>query len=76
MSRPWIGAAAARAMRFMPTTLPASAKLPRDSRRYMSMEKPTMPMGMRVNSATNSRRATSGWRTNSTYLRAICFMGE
>ncbi len=54
-----------------PTAVPASAKLPRDSRRNMSIEKPTMPTGIRAMMATTSIRATSGWRTNSTYLRGM-----
>jgi hypothetical protein len=73
MMRPWIGAATAAATKFAPTAVPASAKLPSDSRRNMSIEKPTMPTGMRVTTATASRRATSGCRTNSEYLRRMLF---
>ncbi len=65
MMRPMIGATTAMATKVMPTAEPARVKLPSASRRYMSIAKPTMPTGMRVKSATTSRRMTSGWRTNS-----------
>ncbi len=73
MILPRIGAVTAIAMKLAPTAAPASPKLPSDSRRNISMEKPTMPTGMRVTRATASRRATSGWRTNSEYLLRMLF---
>ena len=73
MMRPITGAVAAMATKLMPTALPASAKLPSDSRRNMSIAKPAMPTGMRVSNATSSKRPTSGCRMNSTYFLAKRF---
>ena len=58
--RPCTGAAMAMEKKYTPSTMPATLKFPNDSRRYITIESPIMPTGMRDKNVMIRVTPTSG----------------